>query len=101
MDSLLINIANYVLLMRNRDKLEFRVYRKPTCKNDHKHFYSHHNINTKRGIINFYRKALCICSWKYLNNEFNYIENSFLNLRYLNPFRHFAKSNALKIHNRN
>ena len=33
------------------NKQEFKVYHKPTCKNDHIHFYSHHNNNTKRGII--------------------------------------------------
>ena len=36
-----------ILLIRNINKLEFKVYRKPTCKNDHIHFYSHHNNNTK------------------------------------------------------
>ena len=40
-----------ILLIRNINKLEFKVYRKPTCKNDHIHFYSHHNNNSKRGII--------------------------------------------------
>ena len=46
-----------ILLIRNINKLEFNVYRKPTCKNDHIHFYSHHNNNIKRGIIiGFYLK---------------------------------------------
>ena len=54
--------------------------RKPTGKNDHLHFYSHTNNNTKRGIIiSFYLRALCICSSKYLNDEFNHIEIFFLN----------------------
>ena len=35
-----------------------------------------------------------------LNNEFNNIENSFLNLLYPKPFIQFAKSKALKIHKR-
>ena len=39
-----------------------------------------------------------ICSPKYLDEEFNYIENSFLNLLYPKPFIHLAKSKALKIH---
>ena len=61
-----------ILLIRNINKLEFKVYRKPTCKNGHIHFYSYHNNNTKRGIIiGFYLRALRICSLKY--DEFIYI----------------------------
>ena len=91
-----------ILLIRNINKLEFQVYHKPTCKNDHIHFYSHHNNNTKRGIIiGFYFRALRICSPKYLNDEFIHIENSFLNLQYPKSFIHFVKSKALKIHNKN
>ena len=90
-----------ILLIRNIKKLEFKGYRKPTCKNDHIHFYSHHN-NTKRDIIiGFYLRALRICSSKYSNDEFIHIENSFLNLQYPESFIHFAKSKALKIHNKN
>ena len=40
-----------VLLIRNDDKLEFRVYRKATCKNDYIHFYSHYNTNSKRAVV--------------------------------------------------
>ena len=66
------------------------------------HFFSHHNNNTKRGIIiGFYLRALRICSSKYSNDEFIHIENSFLNLLYFKSFIHFAKSKALKIHNKN
>ena len=90
-----------ILLIRNINKLEFKVYHKPTCKNDHIHFYLHHN-NTKRGIIiGFYLRALCICSLKYFNDEFNHIENPFLNLLYPKSFIHFAKSKAPKIYNKN
>ena len=65
-------------------------------------FHSHHNNNTKRGIIiGFSLRALRICSSKYLNDEFNYMENTFLNLLYPKSFIHFAKSKALKIHNKN
>ena len=71
------------LIRRNNDKLEFRVYHKSTCKNDHIHFYSYNNTNTKRGIIiGFYIKILHICFPKYLDEEFNHIGNSFLNLLY-------------------
>ena len=91
-----------VLPIRNNDKLEFRVYRKPTCKNNHIRFYSPHNTNTKRGvIINFYLRGIRTYSPKYLNDEFNYIENSFLNLLYPKLFIHFAKFKAFKIHDKN
>ena len=91
-----------ILLIRNINKQEFKVYHKPTCENDHIHFYSHHNNNTKRGIIiGFYLRALRICSTKYLNDEFIPIENSFLNLQYPKSFIHFAKSKAIKIHSKN
>ena len=91
-----------ISLIRNINKQEFKVYRKPTFKYDHIHFYSHHYNNTKRGIVvGFYLRALRICFPKYSCKEFNQIENFFLTL--LNPksFMHFAKSKALKIHNKN
>ena len=63
-----------VLLIRNCDKLEFKVYRKPTSKNDLKHSYSHHKTNSKRAIIiDFYLRTLRICSPKILI-EFCYIK---------------------------
>ena len=80
-----------ILLIKNINNLEFKVYRKPTCKNDHIHFYSHHNNNTKSGIIiGFYLRALRIWSSKYLNDEFIHIENSFLNPQYPKSFINFA-----------
>ena len=91
-----------ILLIRNINKLESKVYRKPTCKKDRLHFYSHHNNTTKRGIIiGFYLSPLYICSSKYFNDEFNHIENSFLNLLDPKSFIHFARSKALKIYNKN
>ena len=91
-----------ILLIRNIYKLEVKVYRKPTCKNDYIHFYpNHHNNNTKRDIIGFHLRALRICSSKYLYDEFNQIENSFLNLLHTKFFIHYAKSKALKIYNKN
>ena len=94
------NTIFYRCLLRNIDKLVFRVYHRPSRKNDYIYFYSHHN--TKKGvIIGFYLRDFCIFSPKYLNNQSNYIENSFLNLHYSKHFIHFAKFKALKIHNKN
>ena len=44
----------------------------------------------KEIIIGFYLRALCICSPKYLDDEFDYIDNSFLNLLYPKPFIQYA-----------
>ena len=41
-----------ILLIRNINKLEFNVYRKPTCKNNHIHFYLHYNNYTET-ILNY------------------------------------------------
>ena len=91
-----------ILLIKNINKQQFNVYCKPTWKTDYIHFYSHRNNNTKRGlIIGFYLRALRICPSKYLNDKFIHIENSFLDLQYPKSFIHFAKSKALKIHNKN
>ena len=67
-----------ILLIRNINKLEFKVYHKPTSNNDHIHFYSHHNNNTKRGVvIDFYLRALRICTFITLpNNSTNIIINN-------------------------
>ena len=37
----------------------------------------------------------------YFNDEFNHIENFFLNLLYAKSFIHIAKSKDLKIYNKN
>ena len=42
------------LLIRNNDKLKFKLFHKSTCKNDHKHFYSHHNTNTKEELLKLF-----------------------------------------------
>ena len=92
MNQVLITFLD-ALLIRNNDKLEFKVYRAPTCENAHKSFHSHFNTNTKRGIIiGFYRRSLRICSSKYLDEEFNYMVNSFLNLLYPKFFYTIFKS---------
>ena len=46
----------------------------------------------------FYFRVLRICSSRYLNDEFNHIENFFLNPKF---FTHLAKSEVLKILNKN
>ena len=82
MNSTTLYIFLGVLLIKNNDKLEFGAYRKPFLSKDFIHFCSH-NTSTKRVIIiSLYQRAFHICSPKYLNEEFNYIEDSILNLLY-------------------
>ena len=82
-----------------------KVYCKPTSKNDQIYFYSNHYNNTKKGVktvfFNFYLRGLCICSSEYLNDEFNLIENSFINILFPKHFIFFGKSKSLKILYRN
>ena len=51
-------------------------------------------------IINQNSKSSFICSPKYLDEEFNYEEYSFLNLLYPKPFIQFAESKSFKIYKR-
>ena len=65
-----------ILLINNKNKLEFKIYHESTSKNDHIHFYLHNKNEIKRGeIIGFYIKAIRISTQKYLNDIFDYIKN--------------------------
>ena len=80
------------LIINNNNILEFEVYHKNTNKNDYIHFYSHQNNKIKSGIIiGFFLRALRICYKKYLEEEFNIIEKSFLKLQYPLNFINRAK----------
>ena len=61
----------------------FSVYRKPTNKDDFVHFYSHHSRRTKEDIVTgFFLRALRICSPESLDDELQYITQSFTHLHY-------------------
>ena len=48
-----------ILIIKSHNSLTFKVYCKPTNKNDYTHFYSHYHNKTKTGlIIGFYLRAL-------------------------------------------
>ena len=65
-----------ILIIKSQNSLTFKVCRKPTNKNDHIHFYSHHKNKIRTGlIIGFYLKALGICSLQYPEEEFEYIKH--------------------------
>ena len=90
-----------VLLHRTGNTLQRSVFRKPTNKNDHIHFYSHHTTKIKSGlIIGFYLRALRICTPQHLDNEEKYLERSFKALHYPQSFIHRARMKAHKIHNK-
>ena len=72
-----------VLIMRQDSGYNFTVYRKPTDRDNHIHFYSAHSDRTKSGIvIGFLLRAHRICTKDHLQNEIDHITNSFLRLQY-------------------
>ena len=72
-----------ILIIKSHNNSTFKVYCKPTNKNNYVHFYSHHHNKIKTClIIGFYLKALRICSPQYLDEEFEYIEPSLKSPKY-------------------
>ena len=69
--------------MRSDDNVKFKVYRKPTNKDDYIHYLSAHGEKTKTGVvIGFFLRALRICSDDYLQEEINNITETFADLGY-------------------
>ena len=90
-----------IMIHRTNDGLQYSVYRKPTFKNDLIHYYSHHDVNIKSGtLIGLHLRALRICSPDYLEDEFNYIDTCFTQLKYPKSFIKRARQKALKISRR-
>ena len=72
-----------ILIIKSINNATFKVYSKPTNKNDYIYFYSHHIGKIKTGlIIGFYLWALRICNPKYIDEEFEYIDLSLKTLNY-------------------
>ena len=72
-----------ILIIKSQNNLTFKVYCKPTNKNDYIHFYSHDNNKIKIGlIIGFYLRALGIRSPQHIDEEFKYIEHSLKSLKH-------------------
>ena len=91
-----------VFLIRDENNLKFKVFRKPTCKNDYVHFYSDTNCKTKLGIvIGFFLRALRICSEEFLEEEYNIIFRTFMDLKFPPYFILKARKKAILIHSRN
>ena len=71
------------LIIRSGNGAKYRVYRKPTNKNDFIHFLSAHDDETKRGVvIGFFLRAMRICSEEFLSQEVDYIMGTFKELGY-------------------
>ena len=88
----------HILIIKSHNNLTFKVYCKPTSKNDYIHFYSHHNKIQTSLIIGFYQRAFRICTQQYQDEEFEYIEHSLKSLKYPKFFILNAREKALKVH---
>ena len=90
-----------VMIKRTNVGPKFSVYRKPTNKNDFIHSLSAHSDRTKSGvIIGFFLRAIRICSPEYLQNEYEYIVNSFQELGYPKGLILKLKQKAVQIMDR-
>ena len=58
-----------ILLINKNDKLEFKVHHKTNNRNNYIHYFSNHNNKIRRGVlIDFFLRALKICSPNHLTN---------------------------------
>ncbi|XP_069947723.1 uncharacterized protein [Cherax quadricarinatus] len=90
-----------VLLRTDENRLSFKVYRKPTYKNDLLHFFSHHNTRIKRRVvIGFFLRAYRISSLQFLEEECTYITNSFSSLHFPPHFIRDCRKRATRILNK-
>lgn len=89
-------------IVRTETCFKFKVFRKPTNKEDYVHFYSGHNERTKSGIvIGFFLRAFRICDKEYLKEEFEHIYETFEKLKYPKGFLIKQKEKAERIMKRN
>ena len=85
-------------MIRNGKKVKFRVYRKPTNRENYVHFFSGHSDRVKRGIvIGFFLRAFRICSDEFLQDEIKHIYTSFTKLKYPKGLLIYLKNKAIKI----
>ena len=86
------------MIHREKTEVKLSVYRKLTNKDDYIHYFSGHDIKTKRGIvIGFYLRALRICDDDFLKDEIKYINDAFSRLRYPNTLLKECLNKARKI----
>ena len=88
-------------IVRTGNQVKFKVYRKPTNREDYVHFFSVHTDKVKRGIvIGFFLRAFRVCSEEYLEEEIQHIILSFMKLKYPKGFLLNLKKKAINIRNR-
>ena len=64
------------LIIRNADRVDFTIYRKPTQNNRYLHFNSNHPLQVKRAVVtSLIDRALNTCSDSYINAEINFIRD--------------------------
>ena len=74
-------------IIKQETCFKFKVYRKPTNREDYVHYYSGHNQRVKSGIvIGFLLRALRICDREYLDDEIEHIYEAFTRLKYPKGF---------------
>ena len=70
-------------ILKTNDGPKFKVYRKPTNKDDFIHFLSAHSHKTKTGVaLGFYLRAFRISSPEFLEAELTYVTTAFKKLAY-------------------
>lgn len=88
-------------IQRRNEGFLFKVYRKPTNKNDFLHFLSAHDEHTKAGVvIGFFLRALRVCSKCYLDAEYSYIKQAFRSMGYPAGWLESLQRKAVQIHQR-
>ena len=89
-------------IVRCGNQVKFKVYRKPTNREDYVHFYSGHSDRVKRGVVlGFFLRALRICSDDYVDDEVQHVITSFMKLKYPKGLLLNLKRKAIKIRNKN
>ena len=88
------NFRFSTLIIRSGNGAKFKVYRKPTNKDDFIHFFSAHDRRTKSGVV---IRAYRICSDEFLADEMEYIRNTFIRLSYPKGLLSILKEKARNI----
>ena len=72
-----------VQLFRKDKDIRFSVYRKPTNVCSYLHFFSNHDLKTKKSVfISFFLRGFRVCDLEYINSEFEEIYNIGRSLQY-------------------
>ena len=88
-------------IVRKEHNVKFKVYRKPTNREDYVHYFSGHSDRIKRGIVlGFFLRAFRICSEEYLAEELQHIVTAFTKLKYPKGLLLHLKRKAKDIRNR-